>query len=74
MEARMAGEWFVEFYPEGANTPDSRIEFLGFPELLEHVQGFRATRAGRGILRVHLPASATDEDRRRLHDAGATPV
>jgi len=38
--------------------------------LLEHVQGFEATRAGKGILHVHLPARSTDDERRQLREAG----
>jgi hypothetical protein len=63
-------EWWIQFYPDGASDPDAPIYFDGFPELLEHVQGFEAARVGKGILHVHLPARSTDDERRQLREAG----
>jgi hypothetical protein len=72
MEARMAGEWFVEFYPEGADTPDEPTYFDGFPDLIAHMQQFRV-KGSAGRVRVHLPATATDEEHRQIRDLGTVP-
>lgn len=68
----MSGEWFVEFYPEGANAPDKPIYFDGFSDLMAHVKEFRV-KGGEGRLRVHLSARATEEEHRQIRDMGVFP-
>ena len=66
----MVREWWAQFYPDRASNPDKPIYFNRCWELLEHVQGVEATHAAKGIFHVHGPATATEDERRQLREAG----
>jgi len=68
----MVDEWFVEFYPADADRPEQPIYFDGFSATLSHIQSIRS-RISTGQLRVHVPARATNGERRRIREEGAIP-
>jgi len=68
----MVREWFVEFYLADADRPEHPIYFDGFSTTLSHIQSIRS-RISTGQLRVHVPARATNGERRRIREEGAIP-
>lgn len=68
----MLKEWYVEFYPPDADEPEQPIYFDGFSATLSHIQSVRS-RIFTGQLRVHVPARATDRERRRIRKEGGIP-
>jgi hypothetical protein len=65
-----AGDFFAEVYaPDGVKAKEVRY-FDDFPSLVQFIEAFRG-KASADILRVHLPARATDEQRHAVSAMGA---
>jgi hypothetical protein len=61
---------FAEVYaPDGLKAKEIRY-YDDFPSLMQFIEAFRG-KASSEILRVHLPARATDEQRRAVLAIGA---
>ena len=68
------GRWFVQAHPVDGTKPDPPSYFPDFPATLAFVASFRQKATSRVILRVHVPASATYEERHQLKQHGADTV
>ncbi len=67
------GDYFAEIYaPDGIKAKEVHY-FDGFHDLKRFVDRFKE-RASTDVLRVHLPARATDDERRIMAESGAVPV
>jgi hypothetical protein len=66
------GDYFAEIYaPDGIKAKEVHY-FDGFHDLKRFVDQFKE-RASTDVLRVHLPARATDDERKIMADSGAVP-
>jgi len=68
-----AGEWFAQLHPIGGGIPEEPIYFSDFAATLAFVKTSKGQALGK-ILRVHVPAGATYQERQQLIANGATPV
>jgi hypothetical protein len=68
------GRWFVQAHPVNGTTPDPPRDFSDFASTLAFVKTFRQKATGHAILRVHVPVSATDQERFTLTKHGADTV
>jgi hypothetical protein len=68
------GRWFVQAHPVDGTEPQPPSYFPDFASTLAFVGSFRHKTPSRVILCVHVPSSATDEERHRLRQHGADKV
>jgi hypothetical protein len=68
------GRWSVQAYPVDGTTPYTPSVFPDFASTLAFVKAFRQKATSSAIVRVHVPASATDEERHALRQHGADTV
>jgi hypothetical protein len=66
------GEFFVQLHRYGKSEPEEPIYFAGFATTIVYVRSHRP--ADGDILRVHVPARATDAERHEVIDARAVPI
>lgn len=69
----MAGGWFVQVHHTDGRPLEAPIYLADFAVTLACVKEFKL-RPSKDILRVHVPASATDQQRQELKENGATLV
>lgn len=68
-----AGSWFAQVHPAGGEKPEEPVYFLDFAATMTFVKAF-SKRASGDILRVHVPAETTDQERQKLRESGAILV
>jgi hypothetical protein len=68
------GRWSVQAYPVDGTTPYTPSIFPDFASTLAFVKAFRQKSTSSAIVRVHVPASTTDEERYALRQHGADTV
>jgi hypothetical protein len=68
------GRWSVQAYPVDGTTPHTPNVFTDFASTLAFVKAFRQKATSSAIVRVHVPASTTDEERHELRQHGADTV
>jgi hypothetical protein len=68
-----AGEWFAQLHPIRGGIAEAPIYFPDFAATLAFVKTSKGQASG-NILRVHVPARATYQERQQLIVIGATPV
>jgi len=66
------GEFFAQLHQYGKSEPEKPIYFADFAATIAYVRSNRP--ADGDILRVHVPARATDAERQEVIDAGAVPI
>jgi hypothetical protein len=69
----MDSKWFAEIYSAGSGKPGKPTCFKDFAEALAFVKTFKK-RPSSDVMRVHAPASATDQERDELRALGAELV
>jgi hypothetical protein len=65
-------EFFVQLHQYGKSEPEEPIYFADFAAAIVYVRSHRT--ADGDILRVHVPARATEAERQEVIDAGAVPI
>jgi len=69
----MTGEWEIHIRDRGGMKAKTSEVMKDFDAAIAAVKAFKKTDSGE-ILRVHVPAKATDKERRELIANGATLI
>jgi hypothetical protein len=67
-----AGDWSIQVHPING-FPEAEIYFADFDAMLVFARKFRK-RLSDDVLRAHIPAGATAEQREKLTELGCIPL
>ena len=69
------GYWFIQPYRIGGKRGEAERRCADFGAVVQKVEAFKAANMDPGInLRVHVPAHATDEERRQIRALGVESI